>query len=147
MGAHDQIIELRERMGRSIIGQEHIVERLVIALLANGNVLVEGLPGLAKTRAVKSLSKHLATDFSRIQFTPDLLPSDVTGTEVYYQTDGRGEFRFDPGLARSVETARQRLTRPRRRLPGTDLVGLNPSGMVALAAMVLMLSSMASAGC
>jgi len=66
-------------------------------LLANGNVLVEGLPGLAKTRAVKSLSKHLDSDFSRIQFTPDLLPSDVTGTEVYYQVDGRGEFRFDPG--------------------------------------------------
>ncbi len=97
MSPLDAIRDLQSRMSGDIIGQEHIVERLVIALLANGNVLVEGLPGLAKTRAVKSLSKHLASDFSRIQFTPDLLPSDVTGTEVYYQADGGGEFRFDPG--------------------------------------------------
>jgi len=66
-------------------------------LLANGNLLVEGLPGLAKTRAIKALAKNLEADFSRIQFTPDLLPSDVTGTEVYFQADGRGEFRFEPG--------------------------------------------------
>jgi MoxR-like ATPase len=84
-------------MGRSIIGQEAVVERLIIGLLANGNLLVEGLPGLAKTRAIKSLAKNLEADFSRIQFTPDLLPSDVTGTEVYYQKDGAGEFRFEPG--------------------------------------------------
>ena len=83
--------------GESIIGQEQIVERLLIGLLANGNLLVEGLPGLAKTRAVKSLAKHMEADFSRIQFTPDLLPSDVTGTEIYHQVDGRGEFRFEPG--------------------------------------------------
>ncbi len=67
-------------MGRSIIGQEHIVERLILGLLCNGNLLVEGLPGQAKTRAVKSLAKNLESDFSRIQFTPGLLPSDVTGT-------------------------------------------------------------------
>jgi len=79
------------------VGQGHILERIVIGLLANGNLLVEGLPGLAKTRAIKSLGKHLEADFSRIQFTPDLLPSDVTGTEVYHQVDGKGEFRFDPG--------------------------------------------------
>jgi MoxR-like ATPase len=84
-------------MARSIIGQETVVERLIIGLLANGNLLVEGLPGLAKTRAIKSLAKNLEADFSRIQFTPDLLPSDVTGTEVYYQKDGAGEFRFEPG--------------------------------------------------
>jgi MoxR-like ATPase len=84
-------------MGESIIGQETVVERLVIGLLANGNLLVEGLPGLAKTRAIKALAKNLQADFSRIQFTPDLLPSDVTGTEVYYQVDGKGEFRFEPG--------------------------------------------------
>ena len=84
-------------MARSIIGQEAVVERLIIGLLANGNLLVEGLPGLAKTRAIKSLAKNLEADFSRIQFTPDLLPSDVTGTEVYYQKDGAGEFRFEPG--------------------------------------------------
>ena len=97
MTARDQILDLTQRMGRSIIGQEHIVERLIIGLLANGNLLVEGLPGLAKTRAIKSLAKNLEADFSRIQFTPDLLPSDVTGTEVYYQKDGAGEFRFEPG--------------------------------------------------
>jgi MoxR-like ATPase len=84
-------------MGQDIIGQEEMVTRLLIGLLANGNLLVEGLPGLAKTRAVKSLAKHLHADLSRIQFTPDLLPSDVTGTEVYHQVDGKGEFRFDPG--------------------------------------------------
>jgi MoxR-like ATPase len=97
MSAHDQIAELRRRMGESIIGQEAVVERLIIGLLANGNLLVEGLPGLAKTRAIKALAKNLEADFSRIQFTPDLLPSDVTGTEVYYQVDGKGEFRFEPG--------------------------------------------------
>ena len=97
MSAHDSIVDLKARMGRSIIGQEHIIERLLIGLLANGNLLVEGLPGLAKTRAVKSLARHLQADFSRIQFTPDLLPSDVTGTEVYHQVDGRGEFRFEAG--------------------------------------------------
>jgi len=74
-----------------------VVERIIIGLLANGNLLVEGLPGLAKTRAIKALAKNIEADFSRIQFTPDLLPSDVTGTEVYYQKDGQGEFRFEPG--------------------------------------------------
>ena len=84
-------------MNRSIIGQEAVVERIIIGLLANGNLLVEGLPGLAKTRAIKALAKNIEADFSRIQFTPDLLPSDVTGTEVYYQKEGKGEFRFEPG--------------------------------------------------
>jgi MoxR-like ATPase len=95
--AHQQIQALRERMQQSIIGQQTVVERIIIGLLANGNLLVEGLPGLAKTRAIKALAKNIEADFSRIQFTPDLLPSDVTGTEVYYQKDGAGEFRFEPG--------------------------------------------------
>ena len=95
--AYEQIQALKERMQQSIIGQEAVVERLIIGLLANGNLLVEGLPGLAKTRAIKALARNLEADFSRIQFTPDLLPSDVTGTEVYYQKDGQGEFRFEPG--------------------------------------------------
>ena len=97
MNAHEQIAELQARMQQSIIGQETVVERLVIGLLANGNLLVEGLPGLAKTRAIKALAKNLEADFSRIQFTPDLLPSDITGTEVFYQKDGSSEFRFEPG--------------------------------------------------
>jgi MoxR-like ATPase len=93
----DQILDLKQRMGRSIIGQEAIIERLLIGLLANGNLLVEGLPGLAKTRAVKSLARNLDAGLSRIQFTPDLLPSDITGTEVYHQDGGKSEFRFEPG--------------------------------------------------
>jgi MoxR-like ATPase len=95
--AREQIQTLTERIQQSIIGQETVVERIIIGLLANGNLLVEGLPGLAKTRAIKALAKNIEADFSRIQFTPDLLPSDVTGTEVYYQKDGKGEFRFEPG--------------------------------------------------
>jgi MoxR-like ATPase len=97
MSARDQILDLKGRIGQSIIGQEHIVERLLIGLLANGNLLVEGLPGLAKTRAVKALAKNLEAGLSRIQFTPDLLPSDITGTEVYHQAEGKSEFRFEPG--------------------------------------------------
>ncbi|NKB87031.1 MAG: AAA domain-containing protein [Acidobacteria bacterium] len=97
MSALPEIKKLRDRMSGAIIGQQTVLDRLLIGLLANGNLLLEGLPGLAKTRAVKSMATHLEADFSRIQFTPDLLPSDITGTEVYYQSDGGGEFRFDPG--------------------------------------------------
>ncbi len=81
--ALEAVNDLKEKMGTSIIGQEKIIERIVMVLLANGNVLLEGLPGLAKTRAVKSIAKDLDAGLSRIQFTPDLLPSDITGTEVY----------------------------------------------------------------
>jgi MoxR-like ATPase len=95
--ARAQVQSLIDNMSRSIIGQQLVIERLVIGLLANGNLLVEGLPGLAKTRAIKALASNLEADFSRIQFTPDLLPSDITGTEVYIQKDGAGEFRFEPG--------------------------------------------------
>ncbi len=95
--SYDQILELKARMGQSIIGQETVIDRLLIGLLANGNLLIEGLPGLAKTRAVKAMAKNLEARFSRIQFTPDLLPSDVTGTEVYHQSGGTAEFRFEPG--------------------------------------------------
>lgn len=95
--AFEQIQLLKKYMQQSIIGQADVVDRLIIGLLANGNLLVEGLPGLAKTRAIKALASNLEADFSRIQFTPDLLPSDVTGTEVYYQSEGKGSFRFEPG--------------------------------------------------
>ena len=97
MTARDLILDLKARMAQSIIGQNEIIERLVIGLLANGNLLVEGLPGLAKTRAIKSLARNVEAEFSRIQFTPDLLPADVTGTEVYYSASGKGEFKFQPG--------------------------------------------------
>ncbi len=95
--AREAIETLRQEVQRSIIGQQDVVERLILALLANGNVLVEGLPGLAKTRSIKSIARALDAGLSRIQFTPDLLPSDITGTEVYYSVDGKGEFRFQPG--------------------------------------------------
>ena len=92
----ESIKELQNRMNQSIIGQEKLVERILIGLLANGNLLLEGLPGLAKTRAVKSLANELQAGLSRIQFTPDLLPSDITGSEVY-QPELDEKFVFQPG--------------------------------------------------
>src|ERR1044072_8976535 len=90
--ARDAILDLKARIGKSVLGQDRMVERMLIALLPNGNLLIESLPGLAKTRAVKTLAKNLAADLSRVQFTPDLLPSDVTGAEIYVQNDnGRSE--------------------------------------------------------
>lgn len=97
MSSLEAIQQLGQRMQQSIIGQQHVIERLILALLANGNVLMEGLPGLAKTRSIKTMARNLESDFSRIQFTPDLLPSDVTGTEVYFTEGGTGKFRFQPG--------------------------------------------------
>ncbi|MGI9530301.1 AAA family ATPase [Lutimonas sp.] len=83
-------------MSLSIIGQSNLIERLILVLLANGNMLLEGLPGLAKTRAIKSLAKELDCGLSRIQFTPDLLPSDITGTEIY-QPESKEKFIFQKG--------------------------------------------------
>ncbi|MCP4197265.1 MAG: MoxR family ATPase [Proteobacteria bacterium] len=97
MNTRESILEIKSRMGRSIIGQEHVIERLLLGLLANGNLLLEGLPGLAKTRAVKSLAKNLDAELSRIQFTPDLLPSDITGTEMYHSAGGKDMLEFQPG--------------------------------------------------
>jgi MoxR-like ATPase len=97
MNAREAVLDLKARMAQSIIGQEQVVERLLLTLLCNGNVLVEGLPGLAKTRAVKALARNLETDFSRIQFTPDLLPSDITGAEIYLGEDAGERFSFQPG--------------------------------------------------
>ena len=97
MTYRDAILALQTAMNAEVLGQSRLVERMVIGLLADGHLLIEGLPGLAKTRAVKAMAKHLAADFSRIQFTPDLLPSDVTGTDIYYAEGGKGEFRFQPG--------------------------------------------------
>ena len=85
-------------MQQSVLGQERVIERLMIALLTNGNVLVEGLPGTAKTRSIKTLAAVLEADLSRIQFTPDLLPSDVTGTEMLHTgADGRQALEFQQG--------------------------------------------------
>ena len=90
---------LRRHVEARVLGQPRLVERLLIGLLANGHVLVEGLPGLAKTRAIKALGGALDARLSRIQFTPDLLPSDVTGADMFHQQGAGavGEFRFAPG--------------------------------------------------
>ena len=95
--ARDALLDLKARIGKSVLGQDHLVESMLIGLLANGNLLIESLPGLAKTRAVKTLAKNLAADLSRVQFTPDLLPSDVTGAEIYLQTEKGGQFQFQKG--------------------------------------------------
>jgi MoxR-like ATPase len=97
MSTLDSIKTLQHQMSGSIIGQQDVIKNLLIGLLANGNILMEGLPGLAKTRAVKSLAKNMEADFSRIQFTPDLLPSDITGSEVLYTEAGDPTFRFEAG--------------------------------------------------
>ena len=93
-----QIRLLAEQMNRSVIGQESVVHSLLLALLCNGNVLLEGLPGTAKTRSIKTLAKLLGVNLGRIQFTPDLLPADVTGSETYHDSDsGQGQLTFQPG--------------------------------------------------
>ena len=86
---------LRQHLQEKIIGQEHLVDSLMIALLADGHLLVEGAPGLAKTTAIKELAAALQGDFRRLQFTPDLLPGDLTGTDVYRPETG--DFHFQPG--------------------------------------------------
>ncbi|MEZ9474048.1 AAA family ATPase [Vibrio splendidus] len=93
----DSINQLKQQMESSVIGQQHMVDTLLVALLTNGNVLLEGLPGTAKTRSIKSLASALQVDLGRVQFTPDLLPSDVTGTEVYQDVDGKPTLTFQPG--------------------------------------------------
>ncbi len=92
---HASFTALRDDLSREIIGQAGLVERLLVALLADGHLLVEGAPGLAKTTAVRALAARLEADFARVQFTPDLLPADLTGTEVWRPQDGR--FEFQPG--------------------------------------------------
>lgn len=96
MTPFEAITELKSRMSKSIIGQEKLIERIILVLLADGNMLLEGLPGLAKTRAIKSLAQNLDCGLSRIQFTPDLLPSDITGTEIYIP-DEKEKFVFQKG--------------------------------------------------
>ncbi len=87
---------LREALAQEIVGQAALIERLLIALLADGHLLVEGAPGLAKTTAIRALAARLEADFARVQFTPDLLPADLTGTEVWRPQDGRFEFQHGP---------------------------------------------------
>lgn len=96
MDNQQAVQQLKQHVQNHIIGQEHLVDRLLIALLADGHLLVEGAPGLAKTKAIKVLSDGIESDFHRIQFTPDLLPADLTGTEVYRPQDGSFNFQQGP---------------------------------------------------
>lgn len=93
---HEAFQQISKEMNAAIIGQEDVVERLLIAFLANGHVLMEGLPGVAKTRSIKTLGKLIESEFSRVQFTPDLLPSDVTGSEIYREQNGTFDFQKGP---------------------------------------------------
>jgi MoxR-like ATPase len=90
------IQQLKSTISEQIIGQDILVERMLIALLADGHILVEGAPGLAKTKAINALSKGIQADFHRVQFTPDLLPADLTGTEIYRPEQGSFEFQKGP---------------------------------------------------
>ena len=98
----NKIIGLRQNMNAQILGQEDLVDKLLITLLADGNALVEGAPGLAKTKAIKTLASMIKADYNRIQFTPDLLPSDITGSDIYVSSTGEFEFRKGPIFANLV---------------------------------------------
>ncbi len=96
------ILALKNYMETQIIGQESLVKKLIITLLADGHALVEGAPGLAKTKAIKTLAQSINAKYNRIQFTPDLLPSDITGSDIYLAAKGEFEFRPGPVFANLV---------------------------------------------
>ncbi len=98
----EKIVALQKYMESRILGQEDLVKKLVITLIADGHALVEGAPGLAKTKAIKTMSQCIEADYNRIQFTPDLLPSDITGSEIYVASTGKFEFRPGPVFANLV---------------------------------------------
>src|SRR5436309_12752144 len=97
--AHETIASLRGEVARAVVGQEAVVDRLIIALLIRGHVLLEGVPGLAKTLLVKTLAGAIEATFHRIQFTPDLLPADITGTLILNPANQTFAPRFGPTLA------------------------------------------------
>lgn len=96
MHYREQLLTLQNWLSEQIIGQEKLVNRLLVALLSDGHLLVEGAPGLAKTKAIKTLARGIEGDFHRIQFTPDLLPTDITGTEIYRAEEGSFQFQKGP---------------------------------------------------
>jgi len=96
MSVREQFQKLETHASGLIIGQAHLINRMLIALLCDGHLLVEGAPGLAKTRAIKVLAESIEGDFHRLQFTPDLLPADLTGTDIYRPQEGTFEFRKGP---------------------------------------------------
>lgn len=96
MSLHAQFQSIRDHLQQRIIGQEKLIDRMLIALLSDGHLLVEGAPGLAKTKAIRELSSVIEGDFQRIQFTPDLLPADVTGSDIYRPENGSFTFQRGP---------------------------------------------------
>ena len=94
--SQQEIVKLKQAVSAKIVGQQGLIDRLLIAILADGHLLVEGAPGLAKTRAIKVLGESIEGDFHRVQFTPDLLPADLTGTEIYRPQDGSFKFQRGP---------------------------------------------------
>lgn len=96
MSVSEEFQKLEAHASKLIIGQDHLINRMLIALLCDGHLLVEGAPGLAKTRAIKVLAESIEGNFHRLQFTPDLLPADLTGTDIYRPQDGTFEFREGP---------------------------------------------------
>ncbi|WP_165314168.1 AAA family ATPase [Vibrio ziniensis] len=95
--AHADVVKLLNYLDSQVVGQHSVVKGILLGLLSSGHVLLEGLPGTAKTRSVKALANALTISFGRIQFTPDLLPSDVTGTEVLQESEGKSSLHFQPG--------------------------------------------------
>ena len=87
---------LRDEVGKVVVGQRYMIDRLVLTLIADGHILIEGLPGLAKTTAVKTLAQTIQADFARVSFTPDLLPADVLGTEIYRPSSGDFDLKKGP---------------------------------------------------
>ena len=98
----NKILNLKQHLEERIVGQEDLIKKLLITMLAGGHALLEGAPGLAKTKAIKTLANSVNADFSRIQFTPDLLPSDITGSDIYVASAGKFEFRRGPVFANFV---------------------------------------------
>lgn len=93
----NQILQCEAEIGKSIIGQKAIIRQMIIAILTDGNVLLEGVPGVGKTQMVKAISRSMNLAFSRIQFTPDLMPADVTGTNLIVKEEGQNKFQFEAG--------------------------------------------------
>ena len=92
-----KIQEIKDSINKVIVGQDEVIEAMLTALLADGHVLLEGVPGIAKTLMARAIAKAVSADFKRIQFTPDLMPSDVTGTYIIEESGGKRNFKFQPG--------------------------------------------------
>ncbi|BCE02512.1 AAA family ATPase [Marinicellulosiphila megalodicopiae] len=102
MSSFEQINKIKQQLSSQIIGQESLITRIMITLLADGHLLVEGAPGLAKTKAISTLARYIQCQFQRVQFTPDLLPSDITGTDIFRQETGEFTFKAGPVFSQIV---------------------------------------------